>query len=72
MVADEVRALATRSQQSTTEEQSHVSKSVVQSVRNISQLAEDVERGSNQTSAAAKKLAQIAEHTHELVDRFKV
>jgi len=54
------------------EEQSQVSSSVVVSVKNISELAKDVEKGSIQTSAAAESLAEIAAHTHELVDRFKV
>jgi methyl-accepting chemotaxis protein len=55
-----------------TEEQDQASNSVVMSVKSISGLALDVEDGSKQTSAAAENLAEIAAHTHELVERFKV
>ncbi|MFT5839386.1 MAG: methyl-accepting chemotaxis protein [Flavobacteriales bacterium] len=55
-----------------TEEQNQASSSVVTSVKNISDLANDVEDGSKKTSAAAENLAEIAAQTHELVDRFKV
>lgn len=55
-----------------TEEQQQASNSVIGSVKNISELAGDVEAGSKQTSAAAENLAEIAAHTHELVERFKV
>jgi methyl-accepting chemotaxis protein len=57
---------------SATEEQNQASQSVVISVKQISELAGDVEEGSKQTSTAAENLAKIAAHTHELVDRFKV
>jgi methyl-accepting chemotaxis protein len=55
-----------------TEEQDQASSSVVVSVKNISDLAGDVEVGSKKTSAAAEELAEIAAKTHDLVDRFKV
>lgn len=57
---------------SATEEQNQASQSVVINVKQISELAGDVEEGSKQTSTAAESLAEIAAHTHELVDRFKV
>jgi methyl-accepting chemotaxis protein len=55
-----------------TEEQSQASNSVVISVNHISELAGDVEEGAKQTSEAAANLAEIAAHTHGLVERFKV
>jgi methyl-accepting chemotaxis protein len=55
-----------------TEEQDQASSSVVTNVKNISELASDVEDGSKQTSAAAENLAKIAAHTHDVVERFKV
>jgi methyl-accepting chemotaxis protein len=55
-----------------TEEQNQASSSVVISVKSISDLAGEVEVGSRQTSAAAENLAEIAAHTHELAERFKV
>jgi methyl-accepting chemotaxis protein len=55
-----------------TEEQNQASSSVVISVKNISELAGDVEEGSIQTSSAAQNLAKIAAHTHDVVGRFKV
>lgn len=55
-----------------TEEQNQAPSSVVNSVKNISELASDVEEGSKQISFAAQSLAEIAAHTHEVVERFKV
>jgi methyl-accepting chemotaxis protein len=55
-----------------TEEQDQASNSVVVSVKNISDLAGDVEAGSKKTNAAAENLAEIAAKTRDLVDRFKV
>jgi methyl-accepting chemotaxis protein len=55
-----------------TEQQNQASTSVVRSVSSISDLADDVEEGSKQTSAAAENLAEIAANTQELVERFKV
>lgn len=64
--------LLTETVAAATEEQDQASSSVVISVKNISELASDVEEGSKQTSAAAEKLAKIAAHTHDVVERFKV
>jgi methyl-accepting chemotaxis protein len=55
-----------------TEEQDRASISVVMIVKSISELASDVEEGSKQTSIAAENLAEIATHTHDLVQRFKI
>ena len=57
---------------SATEEQNQASQSVVINVKQISELAGDVEEGSKQTSTAAENLAEIAAHTHDLVQRFKI
>jgi methyl-accepting chemotaxis protein len=64
--------LLTETVAAATEEQDQASSSVVMSVKSISELASDVEEGSKQTRAAAENLAEIAAHTHELVERFKV
>jgi methyl-accepting chemotaxis protein len=55
-----------------TEEQDQAFNSVVVSVKNMSDLAGDVEAGSKKTNAAAENLAEIAAKTRDLVDRFKV
>ncbi len=64
--------LLTETVAAATEEQDQASVSVVMSVKSISELASDVEEGSKQTSTAAENLAEIAAHTHDLVQRFKI
>lgn len=57
---------------SATDKQYQTTHSVLQNVTNISELANEVEMGSKQTSEAANSLAKTAAHTHTLLGRFKV
>ncbi|TRY31011.1 methyl-accepting chemotaxis protein [Aliiglaciecola sp. M165] len=55
-----------------TVEQNATSDSVVDNVNRINSMAQEVSEGASQTSQSADELARIAEHTKELVARFKV
>lgn len=55
-----------------TEEQNQTTQAVVINVKHISELATDLELGSQHTNQAAESLAKTAAHTHSLVSRFKV
>lgn len=57
---------------SATTEQDSTSDSVTQSITQISDMAEDIEKGATQTSSAATNLAKIAAQAKAIVERFKV
>ena len=57
---------------SATEKQNQTTHSVLHNVTKITELANEVELGSKQTSEAAEMLAKTAAHTHALLGRFKV
>ena len=57
---------------SATEKQNQTTRSVLHNVTNITELANEVELGSKQTSEAAEMLAKTAAHTHALLGRLRV